>query len=82
MNQSTGGSRRPSQRVKSRVIWAEVITRFHYQEYYFIHSVVMVPHLRRKGCWALSDVHSPRIATHLMNAISCNRLNEETTEVT
>ena len=57
-------------------------TRFHYKEHHFVHSIVVVPHLWREGCRALSDVNSPGVSTGgFKDAIFCNGLNIETTEL-
>ena len=62
---------------------SSVGTRLHYQEHHFVHPIAVVPHLRREGCRALSDINSPSVSTgSFENTIFCNRLNVETTELT
>lgn len=62
---------------------SRVGTRLHYQKHHLVNSIVVVPHLRCEGCWALSDVNSPSVSTRgFKDAIFCDGLDIETTEVT
>ena len=78
--------RRISETIAERVVQenlGRVVPRLHRKEHDLVCSIIMVYHHGRKGCWALSDVHSPGIAPiPLQESIAGHGLDIETAEFT
>lgn len=60
-----------------------VVTRLNCKKHDLVCAIITVCHHRRKGCWSLSDVHSPGItSSSLQESIAGNGLDIEMTEIT